>query len=398
MRPALLIGVLTGLLGWAGVAVADPEPEPQRYTTVVRDAEVLVHCGPSLQLYATNRLRQNEEVRVVKQEEGWLAIVPPADSFSWIMDRFISKIDPVYHTAIVKETAEVRIGSTLNPEKHDVTKIKLPAGEQIVALDEKPWITEDGSWIKILPPPSELRYIPASAVQPPTPKVQAVAPPPAGPPPALGAPTTGQGYSAATAGDSLWYRAEQAERAGNPAEAERLFLQLARETSDHDLQMRCYNRIHFLREGRRPSYPPGYQHGRPSDSYYSNNYGPYRLTPTPGYPYAPTSNPSTTASRATSQYTYAPLPSAGQSPAAGSGSNCQWSGWGWLRRAPFWLDNKPAYVLENSQGMPRLYVTAQQGVNLDGYVNRSVNLYGKMVYRGDLRTNYMTACQLTPLP
>ena len=278
MRPALLIAILTGLLGWAGVAIADPEPEPQRYTTVVRDAEVLVHCGPSLQLYATNRLRQNEEVRVVKQEEGWLAIVPPADSFSWIMDRFISKIDPVYHTAIVKETAEVRIGSTLNPEKHDVTKVKLPAGEQIVALDEKPWITEDGSWIKILPPPSELRYIPASAVQPPAPKVQVVAPPPSSPPPALGAPTTGQGAP----GDSLWYRAEQAERAGNPAEAERLFLQLARETNDHDLQMRCYNRIHFLREGRRPSYPPGYQAGRPSDSYYSNNYGPYRLTPTPG--------------------------------------------------------------------------------------------------------------------
>jgi len=395
MRPALLIGILTGLLGWAGFAVADPEPEPQRYTTVVRDAEVLVHCGPSLQLYTTNRVRQGEEVRVVKQEEGWLAIVPPADSFSWIMDRFISKIDPVYHTAIVKETAEVRVGSTLNPEKHDVTKVKLPAGEQIVALDEKPWITEDGSWIKILPPPSELRYIPASAVQPPTPKVQAVTPPPSGPPPALGAPSSGPGFSATSPGDSLWYRAEQAERSGNPAEAERLFLQLAHETSDHDLQMRCYNRIHFLREGRRPSYPSSYQGGRPSDSYYPNNSNSNRLTPAPGYPY-------TTASRATSQYTYAPIPPVGQTPAASSAANqagnCQWSGWGWLRRAPFWVDNKPAFVLENSQGLPRLYVTAQQGVNLDSYVNRSVNLYGKMMYRGDLRTNYMTACQLTPLP
>ena len=111
MRPALLIGILTGLLGWTGFAVADPEPEPQRYTTVVRDAEVLVHCGPSLQLYTTNKLRQSEEVRVVKQEEGWLAIVPPADSFSWIMDRFISKIDPVYHTAIVKETSRATLCS-----------------------------------------------------------------------------------------------------------------------------------------------------------------------------------------------------------------------------------------------------------------------------------------------
>ena len=48
--------------------------------------------------------------------------------------------------------------------------------------------------------------------------------------------------------------------------------------------------------------------------------------------------------------------------------------------------------------MPRLYVTAQQGVNLESSVNKSVNLYGKMIYRGDLRTNYMTACQLAPLP
>jgi hypothetical protein len=109
-----------------------------------------------------------------------------------------------------------------------------------------------------------------------------------------------------------------------------------------------------------------------------------------------------TASRATSPYTYAPVPPAGQTPpvtsTANSAGNCQWSGWGWLRRAPFFVDNKQAYVLENSQGMPRLYVTAQPGVNMESYVNRTVNLYGKMMYRGDLRTNYMTACQLTPLP
>jgi hypothetical protein len=97
------------------------------------------------------------------------------------------------------------------------------------------------------------------------------------------------------------------------------------------------------------------------------------------------------------------VPTAGQTGPVGYGQGptpaptCQWSGWGWLRRAPFFVDNKPAFVLENSQGLPRLYVTAQPGVNLEAYANRSVNLYGKMIYRGDLRTNYMTACQLTPL-
>jgi len=105
-----------------------------------------------------------------------------------------------------------------------------------------------------------------------------------------------------------------------------------------------------------------------------------------------------TTGRATSQYTYSPLPASSQTPAVNSTANCQWSGWGWLRRAPFFVDNKQAFALENSQGSLRLYVTAQPGVNLDSYVNRTVNLYGKMIYRGDLKTNYMTACQLAPLP
>jgi hypothetical protein len=76
----------------------------------------------------------------------------------------------------------------------------------------------------------------------------------------------------------------------------------------------------------------------------------------------------------------------------------QWSGGGWLRRAARLVDNKPAFVLESNQGVPRLYVTAQAGVNLEAYVNRDVNLYGWMVYRGDLRTNYMIVSHVAPLP
>jgi SH3-like domain-containing protein len=393
MRPALLIGVLTGLFGSAAIVFADPEPEP--YTAIIRVPEVPVQSGPSSKgYYATSMLHKGDKVHVVKQEDGWLWIVPPDGSFSWINNRFIGKVDAASKTALVLETADIRVGSQLNPENRYVTKTKLERGAFVIVMDDKTYPSEDGAWVKIYPPqPNEYRYIPASAVDPAAEKVQPVAPLPAAPPPPLGAPPSSQAYSPAP-GDSLWYRAEQAERAGNPAEAERLFLQLARETPDHDLQMRCYNRIHFLREGRRPSYPSSYQAGRPNESYYPNNPYANRLAPTPGYPY-------TTTSRATSQYTYAPIPPAGQTPAATStnpSTNCQWSGWGWLRRAPFFVDSKQAFVLENSQGMPRLYVTAQPGVNLESYVNKSVNLYGKMTYRGDLRTNYMTACQLTPLP
>lgn len=394
MRPALLIGALTCLFAGAGSALADPEQDKE-YNTVVRVSEVLARSGPSLQYYATSRLGLGEVVHVIKEEDGWLAITPPADSFSWVNDRFVGSIDSKTGAATALETAEVRVGSALQPEKRDVTRLKISRGSLVVVLDEKRSISEDGSWLKIQPPPNEYRYIPADAVKAAAPKVEAVAPPPSSPPPSLGGPVATP-PPPAVPGDSLWYRAEQAERAGNPAEAERLFLQLAHETPDHDLQMRCYNRIHFLREGRRASYPPGYQAGRPSDSYYTNN--PSRLAPIPGYPYSSSTNPYVTTGRATSQYTYSPVPATGQAAAASSTSNCQWSGWGWLRRAPFWVDNKQAYVLENSQGMPRLYVTAQQGVNLENSLNKTVNLYGKMVYRGELRTNYMTACQLAPLP
>src|SRR6266478_1661784 len=253
MRPALLFGVLSCLFATAGSAWADPEP----YNTVIRVPEVQVRSGPSPQYYATSLLRIGEEVRVIKEEDGWLFIVPPSDSFSWVKDLFIGPIDSKTGAATTLETAEVRVGSALHPEKRDVTKMKLSRGSLVVVLDEKRSISEDGSWLKIQPPPNEYRYIPADAVKTPAPKVEAMTSPPTSPPPALGGPVAAQPPPAGPT-ESLWYRAEQAERAGNPAEAERLFLQLAHETPDHDLQMRCYNRIHFLREGRRTSYPPGY--------------------------------------------------------------------------------------------------------------------------------------------
>jgi MraZ protein len=69
----------------------------------------------------------------------------------------------------------------------------------------------------------------------------------------------------------------------------------------------------------------------------------------------------------------------------------QASGPGRLRRAGFFVDGKQAYVLENSQGRPLLYVSGQSGMNLEPYVNRQVNLQGSVIYHGDLRADYMTA-------
>ncbi len=398
MHPALMLAALTLLPGLDPSSSAQTPP----YDAIIMVAEVEVRSGPSEKYYATSKLHQSARVRVVKEEEGdWLAIEPPTGSFSWIQDRIIKPEEGQSTATVLAADAPVRVGSALAGDKMDVQHIKLDEGTLIVILNDKPVIRADGAWIKIQPPPRDFRYIPASAVKPGQPQAQPL------PSASAPLPLSKQEISPTpvVSGDSLWYQAEQAERAGNPAEAERLFLKQANETSDHDLKIRCYNRIHFLREGRRPSYPNGYQPGRPNEAYYPNGGTQPRFYPHPANPYAQPGNPYTLTGRASSQYTYTreiPVPTAGQTGPVGYGQGpapaptCQWSGWGWLRRAPFFVDNKPAYVLENSQGLPRLYVTAQPGVNLEAYANRSVNLYGKMIYRGDLRTNYMTACQLTP--
>ena len=401
MNAALMLVAFTLLPG------AEPPSEARAvpYDSVIMVPEVDVRSGPSSSenFYPTSKLRKGDLVRVVEEKEGdWLAIEPPSGSFSLIENRVLKLNEGETTATIGTPEAWVRIGSSLDNTKMNIQHKKLSEGTQVVILDKKPVYSDDGAiWIKIQPPPGDYRYIPASAIKPVQP--QAPAPLPASTPAAYSKPEASSAQAAPS--DSLWYQAEQAERAGNPAEAERLFHKLANETSDHDLKIRCYNRIHFLKYGSRASYPSGYQPGRPNEAYYPNTGN--RLYPAATNPYASLGNPYTLTGRASSQYTYTreiPVPSMNQVGPVGYGPGvspapaCQWSGWGWLRRAPFFVDNKPAFVLENSQGLPRLYVTGQAGVNLDSYVNRSVNLYGKMLYRGDLRTNYMSACQLTPLP
>jgi len=102
-------------------------------------------------------------------------------------------------------------------------------------------------------------------------------------------------------------------------------------------------------------------------------------------------------------HSYAAQPPASLQPSAAapaptSATTIFRSGPGRLRRAPFYLDNKPTYALESSQGNLRIYVTAQQGLNLEPYVNRNLELLGPMFYHGQLKTNYMAATQVIPLP
>jgi MraZ protein len=87
---------------------------------------------------------------------------------------------------------------------------------------------------------------------------------------------------------------------------------------------------------------------------------------------------------------------------SGTAVTVQRSDPGRLRRAGFFVDGKQAFAFECRSGEEQhgmlLYVTAEPGLNLEPYVNRTVRLMGSVVFHGELRSNYMKATQVDLVP
>jgi SH3-like domain-containing protein len=388
-------------LAWAGNLSAQTVP----YETTVVVPEVEVRSGPSNdpKMYPTSKLRQGDRVTVVElREDGWLGIKPPAGSFSWINDRDVHKDSSGLTAVVMGEDVPVLLGSELVNERPTVeAKKRLKRGAQIVLLKGTEVVAEDGRWLPIAPTEGELRYVPTSALAPAAAVHSSISHVQTGNPSdplAANAAPFPQANE-----DPLWQQALREEFAGNHAEAERLYAQLARQTPDHDLQIRCYNRIHFLRQGQHVAASPG--HHPAGHAAYPTD--PNRLAPTPAPPI-----PQPLPGKATSQYTYfrederprgTPVP-IGQptsvpvvsQPSPNPTANLQSTGRGTLRRASIFIDQKPAYAFEFTPGQ-FWYVTAQPGLNLDLYLNRPVDLTGTVIYRGDLKRNYMVVHRVSLL-
>jgi hypothetical protein len=345
------------------------------YETIVTVPEVEVRSGPSINYYATGKLRLNQRVRVIEEKDGgWLAIEPPDGSFSWIEARVLGKVTATSGVVMSPEVP-VRAGSSLSDRPPDVVTAKLPAGSQVVILGEAK-VAEDGTkWLPIKPQ-KEVRYIFKGAVKTPTTPVEASV---TG---AINPGTTGAGQAPTTA-DALWLQAEQARDAGKNLEAQQFYEMCLRQPGiDASLRWRCLDRLQNLRENPLAVHP-GYQPGRPAESAtIPQDYRP---------PTAAIGRPTTGFAPQGQSAGYAPPPP----PPAGV---AQTTRPGHLRRAGFFIDGKQAYALEDSQGQLLMYVTAQGNLNLDAYLNRNVSLTGAVLYHGQLKHDYIVASQISLLP
>jgi hypothetical protein len=307
--------------------------------------EVLVRSGPSPEFYPTSRLYRGNKVRVVRQEAtGWLAIEPPPGSFSYIEARLVEWI--ARNAAVVTAPeAQIWVASELVHSRPTAWRTKVKRGTQVTVTGKIQQRPSD-AWLSILPVPSEVRYIPAEAIQPPKAQQEFVA-----------APTEPNKSSATPA------------RFAPPDKGAAAFASVS--PSPSPTSQATVNSTASVAKTRLVPALSGTSTGMAVPRVSSE------------YCYQPDSG-----------YTARLSPSIASVPSPPPPSG-QWSEPGWLCRTAFQLDGKPLLCLQPLGPNKRhIYVSPGANLDLEPYVNRNVYLYGTMVYNGDLRTYYMTVLQV----
>ena len=264
MRPARM-------LLWIALPLALARPM-RAGETVLFQAPVVsegaeVRCKPGTEpaIYVTQRLHRGDVVQVVeKSPDGWVQIVPPQGSYSWVDTQFLARPSGTQPTWTVTVNGGVQVpvlvGTPYKAGKPDVVGSQLMRGAQVVAVGE-PRVSEagDGTWLPILPPAGEHRYLRATDIGAPsvgaaTTGVTAAHSGSAANPGAAPLPTDNGdvhvgGAAAPAEVDPLLQQAEQLERSGDRVGAARLYDQLGNKynQSKHDMAIQYYNRAAWLR-------------------------------------------------------------------------------------------------------------------------------------------------------
>jgi hypothetical protein len=392
MRPVLFAGLVVLVVPAIGLA------QSGSYLAVVADPEVKLRAGPSDKYPETATLTKGAAVLVIQEDaSGWLAVCDPPGkgySMSWVQASFVDfdNTKPIPQPVTVEADTTLAAGQIGLSQPLHIRLTKVPAGTGLLVIGTK--VQFEGKWWHpVLPTADDFRYLPKQSVKydkpantsfvvrdslpsavgslpalsPPVPSAPAASLPGPGSTVSLPKVGTEPAPPATTAAkpvvqNPLWTQAETAEREGRLDDAEKLYFQLARVMNepggDHDIANLCYTRIHSLREKKR------------------------------ALSGVSTSNPKPPP-------TDAVKPAVAVQPvASGSGSppppnavvpddKPRWTGPGRLSRSSLALDGRRTYSLDGPGGVAIVYVVPGQGIDLEKYVGKKVDLYGLIApYRG----------------
>ena len=360
MRLALYVtcGILGVFgVGWLVFAQGDsgqfslaPPTDPNLNKTIqtrrITVSEVVVHSGPSDKTYATSKLRKDTDVYVVVDHttpKGWLAILPPVGSFSWVNARKVENISKsLYYVPPGSGTAVVKAGSYLHKGAPNQKSTELSTGAIVLYRGRTKEIGGE-KWLETEPVAGEVRYIPEQAVAgsevrpyPPT-------------------ETMIQNYIT---------QANRAMSLGNVNEAQKLFHTASLHACKYTDKLKCWHKLDVLNQinGRStPVYQPGNpQHYAVAQRQVKAQFANQRKVVS----YSTTKRPSTKLSFA-----------ADTAPG--------WTQWGYLRKSTVTHQGQTMYMLVDRSGNPIHYAITTPNLTLEPYVNRLVCLYGPQSHRGN---------------
>lgn len=147
MHTRYLAIAVVGILSVCGLAAAEEATQSafEPYIGEVMTETLNVRSGPSTNYYVVTRIHRGGHVRVVGEESGWLAVVPPKGCFSLIAAEYVDRGDGV--SGVVNgDKVRVRAGSDLSPHNYAV-QVKLNRGALVKVLGEA-----DEQYLKIEPP------------------------------------------------------------------------------------------------------------------------------------------------------------------------------------------------------------------------------------------------------
>jgi hypothetical protein len=344
-----------------------------------------VYSGPATTYYPTSRLRGGDRVIVLgesRKQAGWVEILPPSGSFSWIDARYVKLIPGVERIGIVdtgdpRGTVPIRPGSNTVNTDPNVEIARVATGTQVVLLD-RATPGNGTSWYPIAPVATEVRYLPSDAVRPGggTYASNGYNQYPYGTYPAGYSPNT-PSYGSPTANplnvQQLSQQADQALAAGNTTRAYQLYAEALGQTQDPQWRQYLQSQISRI---------------QPNSSWQPTGGAPTSTVPTyptgTAAPFAPTG--------ATAGVATAGPATVGQK---------TWSQWGVLRPTSITHEGQPMYLLESRDTQqPLIYVTSRSGTSLRELVGQTVALYGTIGYRDDayIRMQYMVAEQVATPP
>jgi SH3-like domain-containing protein len=127
---------------------------PSEATIVADDAPL--RSGPSDSFYATDYLAKGTTVEVYLQEGDWLAIRPPAGSFSWVLAGDVNATNQPDVVRVIRSGTRTRVGSRVSNDRN-VQYVRLHAGEALRLVDGE--MSSGSEWLKIEPPSGEFRWI-----------------------------------------------------------------------------------------------------------------------------------------------------------------------------------------------------------------------------------------------